>query len=215
MSKIKDELEITKKEGVNTFPEVIPDAKENKRGRPKEYEMQNGVITSEHIFLYVPKRSLESSDINRFLRLCDLLIMELGPKDVTETDVKDIASLYRDVLARDYMYEGIKNCSHVPDKSMMLDLEKISKQIDSQQGSLKVRAKDRVEERRNRNDVTMMDILGKFEEDSDLFGVFKLQQDKILKKYEESDHTDVDEYMTIRTANSQSILDKSGEGENE
>lgn len=194
------DLEIVSKEQEDETQE-----EQTKLGRPRKqykYKMQNGAITPERIFLYVPLESIPKDTVDRFLELADRLFIELGPKAVSETDIKDVATLFRDTIVRDGMYKLISESEGVPDKSTMVDLEKISKQIDTIQKSLKVRAADREAERRNNKDLTMIDILDKYSDDEGLFALFEAQQKALLEKYYDNPHTDVDEYMTIRTASS-------------
>ena len=194
------ELEVVSKNSESESQEEKP-----KMGRPKKqykYKMENGSITPERIFLYVPLESIPKDTVDRFLELSDRLFIELGPKAVSETDIKDVATLFRDTIVRDGMYKLISESEGVPDKSTMVDLEKISKQIDTIQKSLKVRAADREAERKNNKDLSMVDILDKFIDDEGLFALFEAQQKSLLDKYYQNPHTDVDEYMTIRTASS-------------
>jgi hypothetical protein len=82
----------------------------------------------------------------------------------------------------------------------MNDINGLSKTISDLQKSLKITAESRKEERKNKREMTMMDLLGKFQDNEELYAMFELQQQKILDKYKNSKHTDVDEYMTIHTA---------------
>lgn len=187
-----------------------------KIGRPRKdykYRMQNGSIDADRIFLFVPQHTIPKDSVDRFLELCDRLLIELGPKAVTETDVKDVATLFRDTIVRDAMYTLVSESEGVMDKSTSVDIEKFSKQIDSIQRSLKVRAADREAERKNNKDLTMIDILDKFMDDEGLFALFEAQQKTLLNKYYDNPHTDVDEYMTIRTASSLPSASRSEEEE--
>jgi hypothetical protein len=186
--------------------EKKPKSTKRKAGRPRklyDYKMQNGSISAEDIFLYVPISSLPEGQVDRFLKMTDKLITELGPKAVSETDVKDIASLYRDTLHRDSSYETLSDCAGVPDKTTMLDIEKLSKQIHEYQKSLKTRAADREAERKNNKDLSMIDIVDKFIYDEGLFALFEAQNKALLDSYYANPHTDVDEYMTLHTATSE------------
>lgn len=200
---------MTEKKGKEIDFESVPQEEEEeevqgkpkKRGRPKkthDYVMVNGIIDAKRIFLYVPPATVDPEEIDRFLEMCDRLLIELGPKSVTEIDIKDVASLFRDTVVRDKMYEGLKACANLPDKSMMVDLSKMSAQLDVIQKSLKVRAADREKERTNSKDLSMIEIIDKYKDDDSLFAMFDIQQKNILDKYYSNPHTDVDEYMSIR-----------------
>jgi len=207
---IEVDFDVVKSSSENNSQEPILPSK--KRGRPRKYhsyEMTNGVIDAKKIFLYVPAISLPLEEIDRFLTMCDLLIKELGPKIVSQTDVKDIATLYRDTIVRDAMYIVIAECKGAADKSTITDVEKISKQIDTTQKSLKVRAADRQEDRKNNKDLSMVDIVDKYIDDEGLFAMFEAQQNMLLEKYYDNPHTDVDEYMTLRTATELPVITRS------
>jgi hypothetical protein len=186
-------------EGLEVVEASSVDEAQKRARRPRTYSMQNGFIEAEDLFLYVPRETLRKDDVNRFLKLCDLLIIELGPKELTQTEVKDIAALYRDVMIRDHMYELTKD-NDAKDKTILTDMLNVSKQIDTLQRGLKLNAAQRAEERRKGNELTMMDLLGKFRDNEELFAMFELQQQKILDKYQKGKYTDVDEYMTLHTA---------------
>jgi len=194
MSNKEEELEIVEQDSTKEKYTKVT------KKRYKQYSMQNAEITSDDLYLYVPENTLKLEERNRFLKLCDKLIIELGSKELTETEIKDIATLYRDIIRRDEMYKVLTVCAGSPDKTTMNDIVNISKQVDTLQKSLKITASSRQEERKNRREMTMMDMLGKFKQEPKLFAMFDKQQQKILDKYENSDHTDVDEYMTLHSA---------------
>jgi hypothetical protein len=128
-----------------------------------QFHMRNNYINESVIFLYVPQETLPMGTRDRFLMLCDQMIITLGAETVTTTEVEEIAQLYRDVISFDEMCKMINDASFdkkdYENKVLLDHFDKMSKQIEKRKENLNIRTKDRKESRDLTKSKTMLDLI--------------------------------------------------------
>jgi len=112
-------------------------------GRPrKEYEMTNGSVNPEELYVFTPENTIPDGETNRFLQLCDMMILEMHAEELTPSDVDAVAQynqlrMFRDKICADMAEQNIT------DISFITQLEKLHKQQEKHLENLKLRRKDR------------------------------------------------------------------------
>lgn len=140
-------------------------------GRPRKEPtfMKNGVITDKQIFQYVKKESIPAQELERFLRMCDLLIESLNPKTLSETDIEEIALYYRDRIYMDRIYETFA-AAEASDMNMVKQLESFNKALEKKKENLGSRF---IDKGKKRDDLlkgkTLVDLLSEYEESPEKF----------------------------------------------
>lgn len=195
-------------DGNSVAPIVKPPKLKRPRGRPAGYspkrdpnlfKMKNGRVYPDHIFLYVKKKTLPKSEVNRFLELCDLLITSLGPDSLKGPDVEEIALLYRDRIYLDKIYERLIDEKTQEndglDTTMLKQIESLSKQLETRKDNLSLRFKDLGKKRDDHAGKTMMDLLAEFKEDEAKLGRKAARMTEEMKEFEKKTTTSATSYM--------------------
>jgi c-di-AMP phosphodiesterase-like protein len=128
-----------------------------------QFHMRNKFINENTIFLYTPLETLPMGSRDRFLMLCDQMIITLGAETVTMTEVEEIAQLYRDVISFDDLCKILNDVSFdkkAYENKVLLDhFDKLSKQIEKRKENLNIRTKDRKDARDLTKSKTILDLI--------------------------------------------------------
>lgn len=158
-------------------------------GRPKakDYKMQNEVADKEDLFLYAPESSLPESDTTRFLKLCDLMLLELDPEEVTPTDIDEVAQYNRTRMLKDFILKECKRKNSVEDNNIYFigQLEKLQKQMDQHLGNLKARRSDRIKGSVSSKNRTIADLVKEYDNDKSKFTELQKTNKKEVREFEE------------------------------
>lgn len=189
-------------------------AKGNKGGgRPAgsiKFKMENGLIDEDQIFLYIKRETIPTDELKRFITLCDKFIISVGADTVTDTDIEEIALIYRDRIYMDLAYESFAEAGSM-DAAMATQIEKINKSLEVRKSNLGSRFIDRDKSRKSTSSTTFLDLFNNFVEnrDKELEKAQKLDE-KI--KENESKYTKTKDYMEDKLRN-RSILSKDADEE--
>jgi hypothetical protein len=175
--------------------------KSDNRGRPKgarNKALSNGVITTDDIFLYTPEETIPKKYVDRFLKLCDNMIITLDANTVTEPEVEEIAQYYRDRLFLDELYSSINDLEVgvAADTTLIRSLDSLSKQLEKRKENLQLRSKDRADQRKLTKQKTLMDLLGELDENK--MAQVLAEQEKVTSAYVTGGFTNPMEYMEER-----------------
>lgn len=166
------------------------------------YHMRNSFISEHTIFMYVPEKTLPPDTRNRFLQLCDAMVMSLGAETVNAMEVEEIAQLYRDVLQSDEICETINAAGFDrsdPDNRVLLDhYDKLNKQIEKRKENLNIRTKDRKEARNLSSAKTMLNLLDEVK-DTDL--------ENAMKSFAQTYQKALDEFQSVEDYMEPKLMD--------
>lgn len=186
-----------------------------KRGRPKgttkvaktkeefnklsNKNMDNGHIDAEKIFLFVRKETIPKNQLDRFLKLCDMMIQSLGPEHISDTDIEEIALYYRDRIYIDSIYEEFAKDS-ITDTGLVSQIEKFNKSLEQRKVNLGSRFIDKGQKRKSTSGESVVDLVSRYEEEYAI-----LQQEAEDKKYEilknkKSKFSTLEDYMSFPSA---------------
>jgi hypothetical protein len=115
-------------------------------GRRRRYRLKNGEITEDQILLHAPKETIPEKAYDRFLELCDEMIIMLDAKTVNNADLEEIAKYYRDSIVVEKIYETLADPESADaglDVTLVNQLEKITKQLEKRKENLSIRARYR------------------------------------------------------------------------
>lgn len=179
----------------------LPSAKEiiSHKGyvsKKSKYHMRNNHINEDALFLYTPIDTLVAYSENRFLQLCDHMIMTLGPETVTMNEVEEIAHLYRDVISADKLYTTINSPSFdnsdIENKIILDQFDKLNKQIEKRKENLAIRSKDRKDARDLSKTKSVLDLIDGIKR-TDL----NAATEELANKYQEisKQYKSLEEYM--------------------
>lgn len=148
-----------------------------KKGRPfgttKTYRMKNGYYKPEDVYLYTPEDTIPKDELNRFLRLCDEMIVLLDPRTINKAEVEEIAKVYRESIIIDSVYREFAKEGSALDPTMVNSLDKIVKAVEKRKENLAIRASDRQESRNFNKQLTLMDVISEVGSD-----VEKMEQEE-------------------------------------
>lgn len=138
--------------------------RKRKPGRPKgTKKVDNGVIDASQLFFYVPKDTLPTKHVDRFLKLCNQMIKSLGAETLNPTDVEEIAVYYRDRIYMDQIYETFA-LAQATDPTLVGQLEKLNKNLEQKKSNLGARFIDRGQKRKSKEGMTFIDLFENFVE---------------------------------------------------
>jgi len=191
-----------------------------KRGRgrpPKEYRLENGVVSADEIFLYCPRDTIPQNQINRYLKLCDEQLKEMNLEELTTADVDELAQYNRSRMLKDYVIKimvnpvvpsGVvtDNLAQFTDLGLITQTEKLHKQMNSHLENLKFRRKDRHTGKMGGQHKSISDLAREFDEEPRRVESLKKKSEKDMKSYEE-EYEDSDPLKFIENM-SRPTLDK-------
>jgi len=162
--------------------------------RKVDQTLKNGKYTKDDIFNYVPKHTIPTSDLDRYINLCDAMIKDLGSDSVSESDLEEITLYYRDRIYCDKMYESFAQADGVMDSTMVLQLEKLNKGLEQRKTNLGSRFIDRGKKRKESNVGTLMELIGKYVEDKKSFEI-EAGEKQLLITQNKKHFTNTADYM--------------------
>lgn len=166
--------------------------------------LTNEVVTEDKLFLFIKKTSIPSSELDRFLQLCDKCILSLGPDTLSDSDIEEIALIYRDRVYMDMAYEVFAQAGAI-DASMVSQIEKINKSLEVRKTNLGARFIDRDKTRKQGNENSFLELFSYFIEAKDI----ELQKAKDLQdelELNKSNFTNPIEYMENKLKNKSVLI---------
>lgn len=138
-----------------------------KGGKPKGWKkpvtaMTNGRFVEKDLYLFVPKETIAESDRERFISLCDAMILDLGADSMKEADLEEVALYYRDRIYSDRMYRSFAEADGITDSNMIAQIEKLNKSLEQRKSNLGARFVDRGKQRKDNSTSSLVDLLNRF-----------------------------------------------------
>lgn len=176
-------------------------------GRPKGSKtlnkkaptLTNEIVTEDKLFLFIKKSSIPTSELDRFLQLCDSCIISLGPDTLSDGDIEEIALIYRDRVYMDMAYEVFAQAGAI-DASMVSQIEKINKSLEVRKTNLGARFIDRDKSRKSDSGNTFLELFNHHVENKDL-QIQKAKEMRELVDQNKSNFTNTTEYMENKLKN--------------
>jgi len=184
---------------------VIPtDENKKKRGRKTGYrkpqDLSNGVIDPEKIFLFVDRNTIPPNDLQRFLKICDAWIQDLGADSLSDTDIEEVALYARDRIYIDGIYRGFAEADTI-DPNLINQIEKMNKGMEARKENLGARFKDRGKSRKDKSNFSFINLFEDYQENPEVF--VQQAKDQTLKtQTEKNNFTKLDDYMEAFGASS-------------
>lgn len=169
-----------------------------KVGYRKPIPLGNGLVTPEKIFLFVERDTIPVRDQQRFLKICDTWINDLGADSLKDTDIEEIALYARERIYIDGVYRTFAEAETI-DPNLITQLDKMNKGLEARKENLGARFKDRGVQRKNKDGMSFLSLFENFEENSEDFLQQALQQKEKIKADKE-EVTNVEEYMQTYTS---------------
>lgn len=155
----------------------------------------------EKIYLFTPKDTIPRDQLKRHLKLCQSMMESLGADELADTDIFEIALIAREQIVVDNIYRIFAE-SGAAETSMVVQVEKINKAIETRKENLGSRFRDKGQKRKGRenSDMSILDLINEFEEESK---EVKLQAELKKKQIAESmaTFTSTEEYMEGKQVN--------------
>lgn len=197
----------TTQSGTVNIGEIIintpPNQEEVKEKR--RYPMKTKKITAEKLFLFVSQDTLPPTEINRFLRLCESMILSLGEDSLSDNDVEEIALIYRDRIYTDRQYSIFAKAEAL-DTSMVSQIEKLNKALEQRKANLGARFIDKGKTRKDANlGDSFVSLFNYFTENKDLQTAKGLEKQKQIED-NKAKFTSTADYM--KNQSTQSQIDK-------
>lgn len=166
--------------------------------KPKYYVMTNGKVAKELLFTFVPEETIPNKEVNRFLQLCDYTLLDLGNlEEITYTDIDAVAQynqlrLFKDMICK-FMSDPDMEMTH---STMIIQLEKLCKQMGDHVENLKTRRKDRIVGKTDSNQKSFSDLAHELDSEPDRINKLKKKSKKELESFiEENPDSDPLEFM--------------------
>lgn len=202
---VKVDLEEESLEQSNNNSDSENPQKEHKKkrsrtgGKPKGWrkpptKMNNGRFIESDLYKYVPKETLPKEQVERFLNLCDSMIMDLGVETLSESDLEEISLYYRERVYCDLLYQQFASAGGTTDTTMILHIEKLNKALEQRKSNLGTRFIDKGKKRKDNNTSTLMEILSNYNDNQGLFTQVAESKDKDIDKNREM-FTSTSDYM--------------------
>lgn len=150
------------------LPANTPETKSTRKGgKPKGWKkpvtaMSNGKFVEKDLYLFVPKETIAESDRERFISLCDAMILDLGADSMKEADLEEVALYYRDRIYSDRMYRSFAEADGITDANMIAQIEKLNKSLEQRKSNLGARFVDRGKQRKDNSSSSLVDLLNRF-----------------------------------------------------
>lgn len=173
-------------------------------------KLRNGKITESQLFLYVPKHTLPEKEINRFLELCDTLIISLGPAELSETDIEEIALYYRDRIYADNIYSTFA-LSNTTDASLVMQIEKLNKGLEQRKTNLGARFIDKGKKRKEIGEESLIDLLARYSENKKVYEGTALEKYREISENKNTQFTNTSSYMEDHITTAQKLHKKEDE----
>lgn len=174
-------------------PSPIKSKRGRKAGYRKPQDLSNGVITAEKIFLFVDRNTIPSLDLQRFLRICDTWINDLGPDSLKDTDLEEIALYARDRVYIDGIFRTFAEAGTI-DPNLITQIEKMNKGMEARKENLGARFKDRGDKRISKSSAGFMSLFEDFMDDPSTFSNKAIEVNKVIQDNKEK-YSNLDEYM--------------------
>jgi hypothetical protein len=152
------------------------------------------------LFLYVKKETIPPAELKRFVTLCERFIQTLGPETLNESDIEEIALIYRDRIFMDLAYEVFATAGAI-DTTMVNQIDKMNKTLETKKANLGSRFIDRDKLRKNEVGNSFLDLFNNFVDHKD--AEMKKAQDKLDEiNKNKAKFTSLEEYMEARVKKS-------------
>ena len=171
------------------------------------FKMKNGKFKPEDIFLYVPRDSIPESDLNRFLQLCDLMIIDLGAPSVSYTDLEEISLIYRDSIFINKQFKLFSEASGALDTSMVKQVETLNKNLEQRKENLGSRFVDKGKKREANSTKTITDLIASFEDKSKELEQQAEALQKEISENKKEKFTSTAGYMANKVSSSTKLLE--------
>lgn len=178
------------------------------RGRPKKpVSLSNGIVTADELFTYVPKDTIPVGQVERFISLCDHMIYDLDPEELSSIDIEEIALYCREKIYCDLIYKNFAE-AQATDTSLVIQIEKINKNLEKRKENLGARFIDKGKKRKEAGTESLIDLLEKFSEYNEQY-MDQAENKKIeLTKDKDNKFTKTSEYMESHLSVINNIIKK-------
>lgn len=162
------------------------------------------IVDPEKLFLFIKRETIPKKELIRFLRLCDQFIRSLGPDTLNDTDLEEIALIYRDRVYMDLAYQVFAKAEAI-DTAMITQIEKINKSLEVRKSNLGSRFIDRDKARKGDGSNTFLELFNYFVENKDL-ELQKAREMQVTISGNKTSFTDTSDYMENKLRNKSALV---------
>jgi hypothetical protein len=165
------------------------------------------IIDPEKLFFFVKENTIPQDERNRFVVLCNKFAESLGVDTLTDTDVEEIALIYRDRIFMDLTYATFAEAGAF-DTAMVNQVEKINKSLEVRKSNLGSRFIDRDKTRKSdAGEGTFLDLFNYYVADKEQAETSAQELKNKIEDHKKG-FTSTKEYMENKLKNRSNLQDK-------